>query len=387
MNYYLYFFSPKTWKSFCEKGLDTAGVQRLQRNTLKNKIKEGDLLIAYCVKFSRFVGVLEFKGGIREDLKPYFLKKDDPFTWRFDVSSKVFVKFEEKEKAVPLEYMIENSGAREYFIKERNLDKSDTKRIITRVLASIFGQFSLSKINPEIAKKVVDILEKNKETFEITEREQKALDRSLNETVEENEDEIEKESDEEETTKYQEDYEAKDTHTGVQTKLVELGLKWGYEIWVPNSDRNKVLDCDNKLKESDLLKKIPMNYADSAVKIVKNIDVLWIRGNSMPYAFEVEHSTSIYSGLLRLNDLNLDLPDIKTKFIVVSDFERYEKFNKEIQRPTFSNSLYSEHEPLIEKTAFLSYDRLNEIFNCGIKLQNLNPKELEDKLDLPEKLL
>ena len=387
MNYYLYFFSPKTWKVFCEKDGDTGGVQKRQRNTLKNKLKEGDLLIAYCTKFSRFVGVLEFKGGVREDLEPYFLEKNDPFTWRFDVEPKAFVNFEEKEKAIPLEYVIEKSGAKERFFKERNLDKSDTKRIIARVFTSIFGQSSLSKVNPDIAKKVVDILEKNKETFDITEKEQEAIDKSLNEIVEEDEVETEKEPDIESSPQYQEGDETEDTHTGIQAKLAKLGLNWGYEIWVPNSDRNKVLEYDSGLKENELLKKIPMNYADSAVKIVKNIDVLWIRGNSMPYAFEVEHSTSISSGLLRLNDLNLDLPDIKTKFIVVSDFERYEKFSREIQRPTFSNPLYSEHEPLIEKTAFLSYDRLNGIFNCGIKLQNLNTKELEDRLDLPEKIL
>jgi hypothetical protein len=43
------------------------------------------------------------------------------------------------------------------------------------------------------------------------------------------------------------------------------------------------------------------------------IDVLWLDGNAIVAAFEIESTTSIYSGLLRMSDLlamqpNLNIP-------------------------------------------------------------------------------
>jgi hypothetical protein len=43
---------------------------------------------------------------------------------------------------------------------------------------------------------------------------------------------------------------------------------------------------------------------------MRNIDVIWFRrGTGHPVRFfEVEHSTSVYSGLLRFNDVMIDFP-------------------------------------------------------------------------------
>jgi type II restriction enzyme len=43
---------------------------------------------------------------------------------------------------------------------------------------------------------------------------------------------------------------------------------------------------------------------------MRNIDVIWFRrGTGQPHRFfEVEHSTSVYSGLLRFNDVIIDYP-------------------------------------------------------------------------------
>ena len=46
---------------------------------------------------------------------------------------------------------------------------------------------------------------------------------------------------------------------------------------------------------------------------IELIDVLWLQGNAIVAAFEVESTTSIYSGLLRMSDLvamqpNLNIP-------------------------------------------------------------------------------
>ncbi|WAC12526.1 hypothetical protein [Dyadobacter pollutisoli] len=55
-----------------------------------------------------------------------------------------------------------------------------------------------------------------------------------------------------------------------------------------------------------------LNYDTITLRTIENIDVLWIKGRSIVRAFEVEHTTSIYSGILRMADLmalqpNLDI--------------------------------------------------------------------------------
>ena len=53
-------------------------------------------------------------------------------------------------------------------------------------------------------------------------------------------------------------------------------------------------------------------------------------------AFEVEHTTAIYSGLLRMSDLVSMQPNIKIDLFMVAPDERREKVAYEITRPTFA---------------------------------------------------
>ena len=56
----------------------------------------------------------------------------------------------------------------------------------------------------------------------------------------------------------------------------------------------------------------------------------------MVRVFEIEHSTSIYSGLLRLNDMASSLPKSEEiKFFVVAPKNRIWKFQQELSRPSF----------------------------------------------------
>lgn len=83
---------------------------------------------------------------------------------------------------------------------------------------------------------------------------------------------------------------------------------------------------------------------EQIVRIVEGVDVIWIeRGAGIAKAFfEVEHSTSIYSGLLRFNDIHLVLPNLRTRFSVVSNDDRRSLFVRQLNRPTFKISGLSE---------------------------------------------
>jgi hypothetical protein len=48
---------------------------------------------------------------------------------------------------------------------------------------------------------------------------------------------------------------------------------------------------------------LPLQFDEATNRTIELIDVLWLQGNAIVAAFEIESTTSIYSGLLRMADL------------------------------------------------------------------------------------
>ncbi len=138
------------------------------------------------------------------------------------------------------------------------------------------------------------------------------------------------------------------SHSQVQSLLSVIGGSKGYDIWIPPYDRNK-LDSNHN-SHSVLIKTLPERYIP-IFDTLKEIDVLWMqRGSSQLKAlFEIEHSTPIYSGLLRFNDLHLTESNLKPRYSIVSNDVRRTLFTKQINRPTFKVS------GLTEICNFLNY--------------------------------
>jgi hypothetical protein len=66
------------------------------------------------------------------------------------------------------------------------------------------------------------------------------------------------------------------------------------------------------------------------------IDVLWLKGaNQVAAAFEIEHTTSIYSGLLRMSDLTASSPNLNFPLYIIAPEARLPQVEKELSRPTF----------------------------------------------------
>src|SRR5207302_366684 len=89
-------------------------------------------------------------------------------------------------------------------------------------------------------------------------------------------------------------------------------------------------------------------------KTIEMIDVLWLAGNSIVAAFEVECTTSIYSGLLRMSDLLALQPNLEINLYLVAPDERREKVIQEILRPTFA----IREKPVAKTCGFLAFDAL-----------------------------
>lgn len=138
------------------------------------------------------------------------------------------------------------------------------------------------------------------------------------------------------------------THPQVQTLLGAIGVAKGFDVWIPMYDQGK-LDWSIS-SPFQCHKSLPQGYQE-VEKIIQEIDVIWMqRGSSEPRAlFEVEHSTPIYSGLLRFNDLHLVTPRLRPRFSVVANDARRELFVRQLNRPTFRMS------GLNELCTFLDY--------------------------------
>ena len=151
------------------------------------------------------------------------------------------------------------------------------------------------------------------------------------------------------------------THSQIQTLIGSIGIHRGYDIWIPNMDRGKL---DWTLAAKFLCKNdIPERYFRVS-NIVKEVDVLWLkRGSSdLSAMFEVEHSTPIYSGLLRFNDLHLIEPNLRPKFNIVSNDLRRALFLRQINRPTFKTSGLSELCNFLEyKDVFNWFNRTQKV--------------------------
>jgi hypothetical protein len=143
----------------------------------------------------------------------------------------------------------------------------------------------------------------------------------------------------------------------VQALIAQIGARMGVSIWIPRADRGAVLK-EWKNDGQNLLERLPLNYDDTTLRTIEQIDVLWLRGRSIVRAFEVEHTTSVYSGILRMADLLALQPNMDIKLHIVAPGSKREKVFQEIRRPVFS---LLEKGPLAESCTYLSYDSLREL--------------------------
>lgn len=143
----------------------------------------------------------------------------------------------------------------------------------------------------------------------------------------------------------------------IQALLAKIGAKMGLKIWIPAGDKAAVLR-EWKAEPGQLVDNLPLNYDETTISTIERIDVLWLKGRSIVRAFEVEHTTAIYSGLLRMADLLSLQPNMDIKLHIVAPEARRDKVFEEIRRPVFS---LLEPRPLSKSCTFLSYDHVREV--------------------------
>lgn len=125
------------------------------------------------------------------------------------------------------------------------------------------------------------------------------------------------------------------SHTEVQCWLRDLGRALGYEVHIAINDRNR--DCAAGRLGEGCATELPARLRDApGADAVRLIDVLWIKAGDVVAAFEVEHSTTIYSGLVRLLDLSLGAPAaVARELFIVAPDDREDEVRAQVQRPAF----------------------------------------------------
>lgn len=144
----------------------------------------------------------------------------------------------------------------------------------------------------------------------------------------------------EESAAAQKQYEAAresdSTHTEIQGWLRDLGRALGFDVWIAANDRGRPYG-DGRLGDG-CLAQLPDGIT-AGMDSVRLIDVVWVeRGaHDVAAAFEVEHSTSIYSGIVRMLDLALgtEVGGKSTLFLVAPD-NRRDEVEQQLCRPAFS---------------------------------------------------
>ena len=170
----------------------------------------------------------------------------------------------------------------------------------------------------------------------------------------------------------------RDKHTESQYMLLWLGEKMGLDLWIANNDGSKKY---NGKELSSLFKTSPLpaqKYGE-ALETIEYIDVMWMKDDNIVAAFEVEESTGVYSGLLRLSDLKIVLSE--PELYIVSKKYSFRKVRQEINRPTFKAILLS------NRCRYISYRVLVGKYN-EVKQSSSPPDDWRQILDgIAEELL
>ncbi|OGL34923.1 hypothetical protein A3F05_02225 [Candidatus Saccharibacteria bacterium RIFCSPHIGHO2_12_FULL_47_17] len=157
-------------------------------------------------------------------------------------------------------------------------------------------------------------------------------------------------------------------HDEMQWRLIRLGEMAKLDVWVPANDQNK--QYKGNIFRDHILREFQQGL--DVAPTIKNIDVVWKFGPySIKSAFEIEHSTSVYSGILRLSDLRAETPNSTFPLFIVADRARKQKVLNELLRPTFSSPALR----LNEVVKYLSYDDVRQVDNEA--RQEFNPETFQ----------
>ena len=297
----------------------------------------------------RWVGVLEV---VRKSKNTSRIWKDDDFPVRFDVKPLIVL---EPEHGVPMDVLAgkvdfyekpEHKGGFKGFVRlsPNRFRKAEDATYIVSLIEQ-------AEVSPVI--RPVDPKKLAQKPFFRAERQKGKTKESMLVSVPE----PETRSEQVETVQGTDEGPTATTrHCEIQHALLKLCSDMGLDLWVARNDRSRTWNGVALGDMAGMISELPTQFNEATNRTIELIDVLWLKGNSIVAAFEVECTTSVYSGLLRMSDLLALQPNLDIKLYLVAPDERRAKVEREIQRPTFK----IREKPLPALCGFLSFSRLME---------------------------
>jgi type II restriction enzyme len=128
------------------------------------------------------------------------------------------------------------------------------------------------------------------------------------------------------------------THSEIQVWLRELGRALGFDVWIAANDRGRPDGTGGRL-EDGCIDALPQSLASlPGADAIRLIDVLWLERGAprVAAAFEVEHTTSILSGIVRMLDLATAQGGAVPGLFLVAPDGREDEVRAQLKRPAFS---------------------------------------------------
>lgn len=152
------------------------------------------------------------------------------------------------------------------------------------------------------------------------------------------------------------DEKSKRIHTEMQFKLLRLGNMFGLSVWVATDNRKNSHEGKALSELPGMLEFLPSKIRANTPQSIERIDVLWLQDENIVAAFEVEHSTDINSGLLRMSDMLVALGEATILTYIVAPNGRLDEAKRKMNRPTFEKTGQS------KSCRFFPYSDLNDKF-------------------------
>lgn len=361
-NYWLDLFTGATWFEFLKAGGNISGFRESRWKTVQ-KIKPGDYLICYLTGVSRFIGMLEVVEKPFKDNSPIW--KDEDFPSRLKVKEIVSLT---PDTAIPV-----------HTLRDQLSFFQDLKSTHAWTGAFRSSPSKWSNEDGEVVLKALLNAKENPIERPVDERKlnyrpkgfkSKVGTVSMPTTDNEEPDKIDKKS-------YSD-------HTEIQYMLLKLGSDMGFDVWAARNDKGREFKGKKISNIPRIKSELPNQFDEVTNRTIEMIDVLWLQKNNYVAAFEIESTTSIYSGLLRMSDLIAMQPNVNIPLYLVAPDERREKVISEINRATFSKL----SPRLSEICRYISFTELKEqIKKIGEYVQIIKPEFLEiisESCDLEE---
>jgi len=130
----------------------------------------------------------------------------------------------------------------------------------------------------------------------------------------------------------------------------------GFDVHVASNDQGRVWKGHRLGEMPRRRERLPQQFDPATNRTIALIDVLWLDGNAIVAAFEIESTTSIYPGLLRMSDLLARQPNISVPLFLVAPEDRRDQVVRQVNSPTFERM----NPPLVDVCRYISFEGLRE---------------------------